>query len=81
MPAAWLALALVFAVALMLAASSVSRRLRRVKRAAGAAAVPPARPQAAGGMAVPVQPPGEEREPFRYGGIVAIEAHDEEDKP
>ena len=48
-----LGLIVVFAAAFGLAAPRVSRRLRRVKRAAGAAVVPPARPQAARGMAVP----------------------------
>ena len=45
----------VSAVALVLAASYVSSRSRRVKRPAGATVVPPARPRTARGMAVPVQ--------------------------
>ena len=78
--AARLALVIVVVVAFLLAALSVSRRLRqrRDARAARAAVVPLARPQAARGMAAPVQPSGEERKPFTYGGIVAIE--DEEGK-
>jgi len=74
-------LIVVAAATLAATALFVSRCLSRVRRAAGAAAVPPARPQAARGMAVPVQPSGEDREPFRYGGIVAIEAPDEEGRP
>ena len=67
--------------AVVLAFPFASRRLRRVMRPAGG---PPARPapQPAGRAAVPavtVQPPGEEREPFYYGGILAIEPRDGEE--
>jgi hypothetical protein len=58
-------------VALVIAAPFVSRRLRfsRVAPAAGAAAVPPVRPEPAGGMAVPVVtdlPDRDERAAFAY---------------
>jgi hypothetical protein len=76
---AFLSLAAVLAAAFALIAPRVSRRLRRVRQATGTAVVPPVRPQAARGMAVPVQPPAEERKPFTFGGCVTIEAHDEEE--
>ena len=69
--------------ALVLAIPFASRRLRRVMRSAGGPSARPA-PQPAGRAAVPavtVQPSSEEREPFHYGGILTVGAHDEEDKP
>ena len=73
-----LGLVVVLAVALALAASSVSRRLSRVKQATGAAVVPPVRPQATGGMAVPVQPGM--TGPYAYDDGVLTGRPDEEEQ-
>ncbi len=70
-------LIVVLAAALALAALSVSRRLSRVKRAPGAAVVPPVRPRATGGMAVPVQP--RMTEAFAYDDGVLTGRPDEEE--
>jgi hypothetical protein len=65
------------AAVIVLAASFVSRRshLSRVGRP-GAAVVPPVRPQATGGMAVPVitdAPDADERQAFAYSNGLTIE--------
>ena len=67
---------LAIAAVLILGASCVSRRSRRVKPAEGAAVIPPAH-QPAGGMAVPVitdAPDREERGAFAYDNGVITEA-------
>ena len=71
---------IVSAVAIVLAASYVSSRSRRVKRPAGATVVPPARPRAARGMAVPVQPRMTMTEPFAYDNGVLTGRPDEGDE-
>ena len=73
---AFLGLAVVLVTAVALAALSVSRRLSRVKQAPGAAVVPPVRPRATGGMAVPVQP--RMTEAFAYDDGVLTGRPDEE---
>ena len=74
----------VLVAALVLASPFIFRRLRhsRVTRADGGPSARPAT-SGAGRAAVPavtVQPSSEEREPFHYGGILAVEPHDEEDQ-
>lgn len=76
---AFLGLAVVLVTAVALAALPVSRRLRRVQRAEGAAVVPPVRPQAARGMAVPVRSPSSPTGPFAYDDGVLTGRPDEEE--
>jgi len=75
---AFLGLAVVLVTAVALSALSVSRRLSRVKRAPGAAVVPPVRPAAARGMAVPVQPGM--TGPYAYDDGVLTGRPDEEEQ-
>jgi hypothetical protein len=73
-----LGLIVVTTAAVMLAVLSVSRRLRRVRRAPGAAVVPPVRPHPAGGMAVPAT---RMTEPYAYDNGVLTGRPDEEPPP